>query len=120
MGIKIRNFRNIIKDLAIYFEWFYNEVMSDIKSLLNFFFSIKTYKSIFYNIVDGEKKASSPKYLTYTCFLFSIVFLTSRNYLLSAIFFAFTFYLYSRWKWVSGEPLSFYRKRYFSDENQKV
>ena len=105
------------KDITIFIDFFKNGIKEDLKQLFNYFLNINTYKGFLYSIGKTARKSvlGSKNQMFMSMFIVVLATMTKQLYIivLSVIFF---FIMYGVYKWKTGDPLKFYKEKYFSSE----
>lgn len=105
------------KDIMIFIDFFNKGIMEDLRQMINYFLNINTYKNILHFSAKTAKKSllGSKNQLFISMFVIVLATMTRQilYIFLSIILF---FIMYGIHKWKTGEPLKFYKDRYFSDK----
>ena len=103
------------KDAKIFLEWFSIEIKKDLLSLFKTTASSGTYASFIKSLVKSIRNVFfKPRNQVYWSFLLFVIALAIGNNISKIMFFSLFIILYFRKLWIGGEPMEFYRKKYYS------
>lgn len=104
--------------MGVFFEWFWLELKMDIKDTFKMLISLETYKSmvrrikIFLSEIGGTyTKPKNKVYIFFILWIVSLYIFKLFIVKLTAFLLFLLFYFLKLWR--GGEPLKFYKERYY-------
>ena len=119
---KIRPLISVWKDIQIFFEWLFEEIKNDTIYSSHRIISKETYiellrkiKNIFKDFLGTFTKPKNKVYLSLLIYIL-VVAITDVLWL-QIIAFLLIFYFYFKKLWQGGEPLKFYKEKYYGKDS---
>ena len=101
----------------IFVDFFYKGSKEDIRQLISYFLSKDTYKSFFFSSTKTFRRTffGSKNQMFMSMFVVVLGFMI-KGILIKVIVATLFIIMYGRYKWKTGDPMKFYKDKYFSEE----
>lgn len=110
----MRTFKQRWKELRIFTDYFIVQIKEDFQSMFKSSTTPDTYVGFLTGILKDFKKAlTRPRYHVYYALFFLIMAIAKYEIIIIVIASVLVVFFYIRSIWLSGEPLKFYKDKYY-------